>query len=198
MLRTPDAYGNAERWRFVHSIHLDLTLHDHYSSSGADSEVRKGCTTFRVLYSPEIEHETQREGITNQIQAYLAGELTGEDAKYDDDDEEVSVGSIGLCERISRPLRMIFWDENMQNSQRAKSWEHDRIRLLHSFVNWMILLFNTDWTEHACCCEIRFQEMDNREIQFVLFEDAQRQCQNSLARGRKLLLLGLVLAEVIL
>jgi len=71
--------------------------------------------------------------------------------------------------------------------------------LLVAVANWMILLMNTPWTDHTCCCQIRFQVVRPKsEIRYVLSFMDGSPCQNALSGGHKIRLMGLVLAEVVL
>jgi hypothetical protein len=193
-LREPDAFANAAEWRFLRIVNLDFTLHDHDTSVPSASRSYVGCKRFRICYDPDIDHGSQLYYLIKDIEgSYL-------------DDKVIDSGSIqrnmakplGECLKLSKPLSVLFRAEEMQNKRTITAWELDCARLLYAFVNWMILLFDTPWTQHACCCDIRFQKLNDHSLKFVVCTELERSCQNVLFRGQKLVMLGIVLSEIIL
>ena len=59
----------------------------------------------------------------------------------------------------------------------------------------MILLWNVPWTNHPCCCTLRFDDSHSSLRQFYLSSVPNDRCWNTKFTDKKMLLLGLVLAE---
>ncbi|KAF2405337.1 hypothetical protein EJ06DRAFT_578537 [Trichodelitschia bisporula] len=175
--------GDVARWKDIYDINLDFSLHYHDRSGDDKAE----CRRIRIAYDPSQSHYVLLDYVSESI-----GELTKRPSTPS------PLDNLPHCQRISRPLESLFSNQTFATPNMAKVWEHDQARLLFGFVNWMVLLYNTPWTDHACCCELRFEHLPDGNTPYVLSGLKRGDCRNALVKGQKLLLLGVVLAQIIL
>lgn len=186
-LRVPDQkHSNASNWNSSHPINLDFTVHVH-SNLAEMHRQQPGCRRFRLCYTP---------GKVEELKAHLQRLIKGWLISDLELDQTLLKPLDSHCKRLSRPVRSLFLDQSFKRSYIAKAWSHDRARLLFAFANWMVLLFNTPWIDHACCCQIRF-EIIGDGIEYVL-SGMETPCSHTLSRSEKLPMIGLVLSEIIL
>ena len=92
--------------------------------------------------------------------------------------------------------RKLLQDGILRDKEVYKAWEGDRANLIFGFVNWTILLWETNWTTHPCCCGLRFEQMSLNNRQHTLTAVEKDNCHGDLGIKKKLLLLGMTLAEL--
>lgn len=191
-LRTPGEKDNsASQLTASHLINLDFTIHVHKTAAG--TELRDpGCRRVRVRYSPEDDLDELNKQLPDSIDRWLKLQWSEE--------EKDKIESLRGCQRLSRPIRDLFLDQTFKRREMAEAWLNDQARLLVAFTNWMVLLLNTPWTDHACCCQIRFEQRFDNDIQYVLstLSGSEEPCHSTLSKSQKVRVLGLVLAEIVL
>ncbi len=191
-LRTPgENDSNASQWTASHLINLDFTIHVHTQAAG--TELRDpGCRRVRVRYNPDDDLDELNKQLPDSIDRWLKLQLSEE--------EKNVIESLRGCQRLSRPIRTLFLDQTFKRREMAEAWRYDQARLLVAFTNWMVLLLNTPWTDHACCCQIRFEQRFDGDRQYVLstLSGSEEPCHSTLSKSQKVRILGLVLSEIIL
>ncbi|KAJ9646654.1 hypothetical protein H2199_002703 [Coniosporium tulheliwenetii] len=186
-LRVPDARGSARNLHYTYNVNLDFSLHSHGRLKD------HACKRIRISYDPDSDPEAIAtmlpQAITDMKAMTNGGSICVKDKTF---------VVLPPCQRRSRPISSLLNESTFQNARAYKAWERDRASLLLSFANWMVLLWNTPWTSHACCCEIRFERLPGGEREYTFSATKRSDCHNLLSSHPKLLLLGIVLAELIL
>jgi hypothetical protein len=98
----------------------------------------------------------------------------------------------------SVPFKTLLQQGHLQDDKIYKAWAEDRASLAFGFANWVILLWDARWTSPPCSCGIRFETLPGSIRQHTFTTDDRHACDMKSDSQQRLLLLGLVLAEITL
>ncbi|KAB8199099.1 hypothetical protein BDV34DRAFT_207444, partial [Aspergillus parasiticus] len=95
-------------------------------------------------------------------------------------------------------LKCLMKEGWLKDDMVYKSWAEDRLRLIYGFAHWMILLWGVQWTLPPCSCGIRFETVATSLRRYTYTTGEHYQCLAESLSQQRLLLIGLVLAELTL
>ena len=183
-LRLPDNKGNAFQWDAMGEIGIDFTLHV------KDQQSQWASRRIRIYH-----HRHSNPDVASLTKAITEGLF---DATVDSKDKAKQ--SFGVLDpstgQRSHSYRKLLQDGILRDKGVYKAWEVDRANLIFGFVNWTILLWETNWTTHPCCCGLRFEQMPLNDRQHTLTTVKKDDCHGDYGIKKKLLLLGMALAEL--
>jgi hypothetical protein len=178
-LRLPDNYGNIKDWDNTARVNVDFTfviLHP-----PAPEEERR----LRIGFH---RHHVQNPDNLMDWQRIIHGQVIIPD---------ITVNVQQPPTRKSRPFRELFRDGFFDDKLVYQAWKQDRARLTLALSNWVLLLWDTNWTADLCCHGLRFvTSVSGAEFSLhTLTAKEHDQCRH---HEWKLKNFGLVLAEIIL
>ena len=104
--------------------------------------------------------------------------------------------------RLSLPFRDIFQKGVLNDKKLENGWRQEQAELLQGLVNWILFLWNTNWTLNPYCCGIHFESLLNHGKRHILITDIteiQHDCRGSEDHLYvRLFSLRLTFAEIIL
>lgn len=98
----------------------------------------------------------------------------------------------------SLSLKCLMKEGWLKDDMVYKSWAEDRLRLIYGFAHWMVLLWGVQWTLPPCSCGIRFETVATSLRRHTYTTGEHYQCIAESLSQQRLLLIGLVLAELTL
>jgi hypothetical protein len=180
-LRVHDGYGNVKRCDLLEVVKLDFAIQTR--SPGNDWRLPKRVSLKYSMEKPPdklkkyvllaIGNTPHREDGQRQQHP-----MVNDEGDEDDEDEGI-LEKLNPVSRLSLPFKDIFLKGVLKNKKFQKGWRRDQAQLLKGLVNWMLLLWNTDWTLSLCCCRIHFENLSNSEIRYVLIPEIQHDCRPS-------------------
>ncbi|KAB2570853.1 hypothetical protein DBV05_g10488 [Lasiodiplodia theobromae] len=180
MLRSPDPNGDAEDWDSLSVLDIDFTLQ---LMSPKDQPTWK---RFRVQHKKGTKPENTATSLLDHI------------AQPNSVCSSTSELRTASRKQLSIPFQKIFDQGHLQNERARIASRKEIACLAWKYVNWVILLWDTPWMRDPCSCSLRFERNGNAEHRHVLSLDPTKECRNQyLAGNHKLVLLGLVLAELV-
>lgn len=183
-LRLPDNEGDAFEWDNMGKINIDFTLHV------KDQQSQWTSRRIRTYHLPPSSPD-----VTLLSKAITEGRF---DVKLGS--EGKAKQSFGILDpstgRRSHSYRKLLKDGILRDKEVYKAWESDRANLIFGIVNWTILLWQTNWTTYPCCCSLRFEQVPIIGRQHTLTAVEKDDCHGDLGVQKKLLLLGMTLAEL--
>lgn len=182
-LRLPDNKGNAFEWDKTDKIDIDFALHV------KDQQSQWASRRIRVYHYRSSDLDVAF--LTKAITEGLLDATLGSKGKAN---QSFGVLNPSTGQR-SHSYRKLLQDGILRDKEVYKAWEGDRANLIFGFINWTILLWGTNWTTHPCCCGLRFEQISLNDRQHTLTA-VKDDCHGDLGIKKKLLLLGMTLAEL--
>jgi hypothetical protein len=177
----PQGEVNARPWE-EGSVAMNFTVVER--DAGHGSNPKRVCLNFSS--DSPIYEQTSAQAVLDRI--------SGEDNDLRPD----CMKHLEAAKLRSFPFKSLIKDNQLKGEMIYKSWAEDRCRLMLGFAHWMVLLWGVRWTSPPCSCGIRFETTHDSTRHHTFTADDQHTCDiNSLSPPR-LLLIGLVLAELIL
>ena len=192
-LRIPDKDGDPELWAQVSDITAQFSVRFRTS----DDQTAPCVVSIRhFIDEPVTESDLEAE----VVKVVLADLTTG--SRRSNTPAAFSYDS--LPNARTRPLKNYFLQPTLAARSSSSFYHHKKLRIALGLANWIILYWNTKWTERLCSCKIRILKYDDKGDQPILDPRArhvaacQRYDQDECRVGEKLLLLGVTLAEIAL
>ena len=206
-LRVPDSHGDVERCQDIEIIRADFVIKCNPRRGGQRLPER-----VRLHYNTTEELGNKLEQFVRSAnESFSAPRIQGHqhhpiEQPGDRQDNNFNPSSylqhLGPVSRQSLPYKDLFMRGLLTDTRFEKAWDHAKVRLLKSLINWMLLFWNSNWTRDPCSCGICFMSSStsDHDQQFVLITEFTHnlQCAGSQFSKNRLLRLGLILGEVIL
>ena len=196
-LRLPDADGDAALPEITDIASLSIDFLLQFKLVGEIDMARRFRVEYRTRYHSQdnIPPWMAGEYIIDQIRSCSSGPHFQGNFEFD-----TPCRSLEHPHTQDRSLKMIFGEGEARGIMR-KAFDHDRISIALALVNWVILLYNTPWTSAPCTCKIRRIQLQNLEERYVFVSKLDTHsgpCFDEDLSERKLVLLGIALAELAL
>ncbi|KAF2691224.1 hypothetical protein K458DRAFT_399127 [Lentithecium fluviatile CBS 122367] len=177
-LRSPDELKSIKRWNGIAELDIDLL----FFKSGGQGE-REFC--LRVSHLPE---EAQPPIPWRDVILGHSGSPPN-----------VTCTERSLKLRRTACLGKLFQGGHFDSLVVEKTWKEDRARLIHGLTNWVLFLWDTEWTAELCCYGLQLErgavDQDPVEQMFTSKTHNGSDCNHASSRLRNL---GLVIAELVL
>jgi hypothetical protein len=199
--RVPDGYGNVMRCDLLEVVRLEFAIQTRSPEKGW-SLPRRLRLNYDTKQNPPAEASEIFRLAIGTLNVPDSETAPTEPRRRENNELEGILENLGLASRLSLPFRDIFLRGVLNNEDFAKGWRQEQAQLLRGLVNWILLLWHTNWTLNPCCCGIHFESLPKNGKRHVLISDiTERQhdcrgCEDHL--DVRMFSLGLTFAEIIL
>jgi len=193
-LRTPDKDGDPELWGGVNDITCQFCVRLRTSGDQWNRCVIK----IRHFFDVSIDRASLK---ANIIDVVLTEMKTGREHF---NIPKAFTYAVPPPKGRPRSLKSYLSQSTLAGRSTSSYYHHKKLRIALGLVNWIILYWNTRWTESPCSCKIRILKYEDESDQPILYHrrrdgsGCQHHDQKECQVGEKLLLLGVTLAEIAL
>jgi hypothetical protein len=192
-LRIPDKDGDPELWAQV----SDITAQFSVRFRASEDQPAPCVVSIRHFIDEPV---TGSDLEAKVVKVVLADLTTGSQHS----NTPVAFSYDPIPNARTRPLKNYFLQSTLAARSRSSFYHHKKLRIALGLANWIILYWNTKWTDRLCSCKIRILKYNDTGDQPILDPRARhasgcQHCDQDECRvGEKLLLLGVTLAEIAL
>ena len=192
-LAPPEAGHTLDLWSEVDTMYIDFIIRD------TALDVQTKAIRVRFYVEEQLAHSNGCLPLVIQrVDQLLFSHGLRE--QYSEHDRFFSLLQMPI--RRSRPLRKMLTD-NLFSGRHRKSFEVERADLVYGLGHWMVLLWNTPWSDGLCTCGIRCTHLADACTRHSFLPCPDRshwypECHPSTLTADRFKLLGVTLAEIAL
>lgn len=190
-LRTPDKDGDPELWAGVNDITCQFCVRLRTSRN----EWIRFVIKIRHFFDVSVDKTKLKSEVVDAIITDMKAGL-----EYTNSPKAFSYGHVPTGQ--PRSLKSYLRQSTLTGRSTSSYYHHKKLHIALGLANWIILYWNTHWTDSPCSCKIRILKYEDEGDQPILYRrrqdgsGCQHHSEQECQTGEKLLLLGVTLAEI--